>query len=667
MKYFARIFLICMNKIITILKDNRQSLRILSIIFAMCILISVFCIHSFTKGIIFFLFIAIAVVLPGKVISYLIFDKYTELERLALSFILGYAFSILQYFLFAIMGIYKSGVWIVLFETVLFCTYLYRKEYHSIETNEECKFDFRVVTFFIVAMFGISFFAIAGNSMVPPFVRRGSPYVDLIYWTQDIIELAREFPPKDPRAYDNAYTYHYFAAAQMAYASWLTGIRSIYLALFFSIAQSIPLRILSGFLIVKSCTSNNKKLIIGMVLLFFASGFEGITLVTYSAHMFHGPFGVEYGYALFMFCIWSMKRLDSSEKSDIKQSILIWIIVFVTAGLKIAYGAVALTGLGILCFCWLIQKKLFQAFFTGIPALVIFIVEYFIIINTSRYSSGGPNVSYPLFSPIVTTYPKIVQMGRYLEYYLKVNTVVANFISVIICAIMICPIAFSFFCLCVEKKTIQHKWKPMDFAMLSFVIAGFAVYISCTMYGGSNMYFALVCIPVPVIWYLQSDIKVRKPTKVLLILLGLLSVGCLVKGYDADNSLIQYISDGANKIFARNQSKGFIDERTYVDEEQYAAYEWLRTNTETTDLIASNRKSGMICSMSERIVDRLTEENTLTAASSISDQERVLDYYRQKDIKYVIYDNQYDGNDELLSMECEPVYKTENIVIYQVG
>ena len=362
-------------------------------ILVMSEVVSLSCIRDGVSGLLFAVFQIFGILLPGTAGILLIgWKKELSWRACAFSFVLGYCISLFEYFIIMLLGLRLYVPYIVVVVATISGFYIYRKiqSFELIKDDEVRDSDTKVIWVFAGVIFLTALVASCFNNLVQPVVNESSPANDLMYWVGNIIELTKEFPPKDFTKYPNVLTYHYFSSAQLALISLFTKIRPIYMGLFFSVVQSVLLRVFCGYLVITKCTRELKLRIFGMIILFFSSGFEREVFITYLAHSYHAPFGVEYGLSIFLIFLYLLIIKSEEKTNRLKTSILIWACLFVLAGEKIPYGGIALLGLGILCIGFLFTKQYVKAFITGLPALAIFVVEYFTMINLSRFVNN-PN------------------------------------------------------------------------------------------------------------------------------------------------------------------------------------------------------------------------------------------------------------------------------------
>ncbi len=630
---------------------------------------SVLCIHSVSSGIIFALFIFLGVLTPGIAILYALGWKKTfDWEASGLSFVLGYCFSLFEYFSIMLLGLKDYVPIVVVVSATISVLFIYR-QFRNVEINTSVVDNdicgTILILFFIVAMFTIAMVASCFNNLIQPIVYESCPAHDMLYWVGSIIELTKEFPPKDFFHYPNQFAYHYFSSAQLAFASLFTKIRPVHIGLCFSVVQSVLLRVLCGFVVVKKLTADKELQFLGMVLLFFSSGFERMTVITYMAHSYYSPFGTEYGLSIFLVFLYLMVVKLEEDKNRIRTSILVWICMFVLAGEKIAYGGIALLGLGVVCVGLMVRKDYQKAFMTGLPALGIFIVEYFTMMHMSGYvDNANGNGDRLGLSPIWERWPEFTELydriGNWVSY---THLPIGPFFFMAFCAIG-SPVCFVIVVYNIYNLKKSRKWSVFDFSLLSMYLAGFLVMIFVQMFALSNMYFAFVSFPVAIVWLMNRGFPSKMLGRLVLLMASIISIGGFVKGYSS--SILDYIKSGTNLFMSGMPDESRYREDSYVSHEEYEAYEWIRENSTDNCMIATNRISRAVGVLTERYINNPDSDNSFYTKTTDKEREEALQDYQSTGVEYIIYEAKYGEKPEYLENTCDKAWQTEDIIIYAV-
>ena len=638
----------------------------------MSVIVSITCLHEIYSGFIFFCYQIIGIWIPGMACFIALkLECSQECQKWGISYFLGYCINLFEYFSCMLIGLKQYASFICILISIISIVFITRYSGNEHNTDKQNHFGQRIVFASTGFVFFVSLFAGVYCNLVQPLAKEASPVNDILYWIGNIIELTKELPPKDFFNYPNSYSYHYYSSAQLAYASLVTGIRPLHIGLYFSVVQSVLLKCFGGYVVISKCTKNIRFQIIGMVLLLFSSGFESEVIITYLAHSYHASFGLEYALGVYLFFIYLLLLKGEEKENHIKTSVMIWLSLFVLAGEKISYGGIALLGLGVMCASWLFRKEFKKSLITGLPALVIFVLEYALIINTGRYATETSSVGFGgFFSPIYNGY--MADMFKEINNAVSGNqafSVPLFFLKFMALASPVCLFAVIY---TVYRITRDCHWCAIDLSFLSMYFIGFFVTIMFSMYGTSNMYFAMASFPAAIIWMVRCDSKWGKIGYAILMIVSTLSIYGFVRGFtykdlQVNYSLASYINNGYSLLVDGKPNPFAIDERTYVDMEEYEAYEWIRANTKDNEIIAMNRPSKIIGVMTERYTLNPNYENVVFLCNTVDECADTLDQYCLRGVRYVLYEREYGGSDEYVQRKCMMCYESENIRIYDIS
>lgn len=657
-----RIYIIKGNSLIT----QPVPLTMITIFF-MSEMISIVCLRDPLCGVWFALFQLVGILVPGMacLLAGGGWAKGFDWKACACSYVIGYCLSLFGYFAIMLFNLQLYVKHIVFLAFIISCSVIFLKKRNLELVTDNNSFAQRLILVSIWIMFGVAFIASCCNYLLPPVVQECSPENDMLYWVGNIIELAQEFPPKDFRNYPSIFSYHYFSSAQLALASLFTGIRPVHMGLFFSVVQSVLLRVFGGYLVLTKCTKSFYLQAVGMVLLFFASGFETTVLLTYLAHSYHAPFGMEYGLAIYLVFLYLLIVKYAEKTNQIRTCVLIWACVFVLVGEKVSYGGIGLLGLGVLCIGFLLKKEYTKAIITGVPACSIFIIVYFSVINLTRFinnpaSRAGGNSFVPIWTHVGTNIAQFV-------YTITGNIpLFSSFVLVVAFIFLGNPACFWATVYNCYRITKCKCWNIFDVALLSMYVAGFFTWIFVQMYGLSNMYFAFASFPVAIIWLVKCKLPWSKTGTIALAMTAVLSIVGFVNGYKEHRSLFDYCSYGFSLVSSGKLHPKAIAARTYVDMEQYEAYEWIRANSEQDNIIATNRVSLSVGVFTERYINHSKMKNSVYAKATDKERAEALSEYKKLGVKYIMFEAKYGAPVEYLAKACDTVYQTDNIKIYAV-
>lgn len=646
-------------------------------------IVSVVCVHELYSGFVFAIFQLIGVLLPGTALLLAWgWEKKLDWQACGISFVTGYCFTLFEYFAVMLAGVKEYTPGIVAAVAAISLGYILKKrEGKLFGDSDEGRYDQRFILILTGAMFFITLLASCCNNLVPPVVAEGQPTNDLTHWCGNIIELTREIPPKNFFYYPMEFKYHWFSSAQLAFVNFFTDIRPIYLGYYFSAVQSVVLRVLCGYLLLKKCTDSIRMMSLGALLLFFSSGFDraGVVLTTYMAHQYHASFGVEYGMAMFMLFVVLLQVKYEEKKNQIRTSVLIWICVFIMTGEKVSYAVVGLIGLGVMSTLWLYKREYTKSLLTGLPSILIFIVEYKGIINlnhfvTSNIANAGDPYQWvkPIWLPLLSS-PKIIHVQEILDI---IHLPIEPFLAVVLVALVspVCFVAVIYNCWRISKA---KAWTLFDISLLVMYMGGVCITVFCKMYGNSNMYFAFGSYVAAIVWLIKCNLPWGDMGKKIFTCAAVVSIIGFCYGYTptGGTSIVAYFDRGisflVNGRLLPGAETAYI--REHVDNEGFKAYEWIKENTPENCILITNRDTKILGAFAERYTSNPRSEKNIFTKVDDNERVRILSEYSAQGIKYIVAEPRYDENKDRLSetMEflddtCEIVYASENVKIYAV-
>ncbi len=650
--------------------------------------LSIVCIKSVSAGFVFALFQLAGLMLPGTAILLLLgWNQGLDWRGCGFSYITGYCLDLLVYFVIMLLGIKKYSIVIISLIAISSITYICfkcRGQGNYFIDSKTRIVDNILVMVLVGALFLVCLFVGSFSSLVPPFVNKGSVTFDVAYWVGDIIELSREFPPLDFRNYLRlSYQYHYFSAAQLSLVNIVTRIRPLYLGQYFSTVQSVLLRAFAAYNLVGLCTENVRRRALGLILLFSSSGVEAVTGVYNLLLAYHiKGNGLDSGFSLFLvFLYLIINKNDNEDTNSIKTSILIWGIVFVILGTKSSYAAIAIVGLGIICIGWLFRKEYSKAFITGLPALALFLIGYFFMFDMSRYTTawttnaaavGITSEASGMLTPIWRTYAS--NLFNLITDTIHASGLPAVIVFIPVYTMLVNPVCFVAVIYILWMSIKRGRWSCLDTSFASMYISGMFLNIFVTMFGRSQMYFAMASCTVAVIWFLRSPEIRNRTWKIVILTASVASVICFSMGKDEHGSIWDFTMGSIGML--RGYEPRFDDVAYLVHYEEYEAFEWIRQNTDESCRVAINKYSRIPGVFSERMYNDLYFTDSVFLKRSKKEIDQALDKYRKSNVEYIVYDRIYDDNirvydeagwdPEYLEGSCEIVYETDNITIYRI-
>lgn len=640
-----------MHEIKAIRKDAFLTLAILLICSE---ILSVVCLKEILSGLLFFTFLLGGTLLPGMVVlSFFPFFTKRMTIWYALSFYLGLCADLVLYIVVMLLGLQKYAWVILIFISLASGIVLWKRVPSVFRTMERDVSGWKVILLTGAIIFLISIVTYCGNNQIPLPTGESTITGDLFYWSGNTTELTRDFPPLDFRHYPGTYNYYYFSSMYLALVSMATGISPICLSISFTVLVSTVLRVFGGYAVLSVCT-DSKKIQFGMLLLFFSTGLENISYIYNTSHMYGAGFGTEYGFASFLFLLYFLLCIYQNGLS-IPVGFLYAVSFFVTFGLKSSYACVAICGVGVLCFGWLIKGRIKDSFVMGGITLLLFGVGYYFVTNLSGYTNGRFEAISN--SPMYQTYME--------QIFQNINKLfppmfVALPIFYLVFFVVASPVCFAGVVATVIRLTKKRQWESIDWGFLVMFVAGYVVMLQLTMYGLSNMYFGMASFPVAIVWYvLRSDQKEKKTERVCIFLAAMVSV--FFFGYKVAGLTWEAMHCYSNEItYEKKNARG------YINSQEWEAYNWLNSHSNTRTCIVTNRAGTAVGAITEKYVLENGEDSKLFAAEAKEELQDIMSEYQKRGIEYIVYDIAYLPEFKMPDGLCDVVFENQSTIIYQI-
>lgn len=624
------------------------------------VLVSILAKQSLMSGMKFALFQIFAILIPGfSLVKVLKLDGETDVKCIALSYFMGYCVNMLIYLCIVPFHLQDYAA-VVLFGVDAVCLaylgILFRKK--KIEfCIERDSFGERVCLLFIFVYLVCDFVMYSLNNAIPPMLEANIINGDVTYWIGNTIELTKEFPPKNFRAYPAPYNYHYFSSMQLALASMVTGIEPVIITVFYQYIQPVFLIIFGSYILFKEYAKRNILVIIGITVLLFSSGYEKISIVSYREHMFDAPFGFDYGMGIFLFYIYFILKIYYSERFDWKYCLVSLFCFACLLGVKAPFAAIAIVGTGLMSLCWLFHKEWKKSFLVGLPTLIIFIVLYLGVVNVSGYSGGDalsvisktPPVEVGNVSDVNDTVGSVPMVGKVIlmMYY----GIISN--PAVLLLMIISLIASA-----IKKRPLAKG----SIILLIMTIISELITLFVGMSGNSQMYFLMCAFPVSIlIFILNTDTELgNKLYRLLVVIIVLAGMVKWNEGYNTQ--FIKLCKVNIGKMVESNEVD--FSENYSISSSQMEAYTWLKLHSVHDTQVFSNKGDGVIGIISECYLHGGTE---LFQSVSEKEQNEYIAEIRNMNCTYIVYDIAKSPDFVMLSDKCSMVFSNQSTIIYEIN
>lgn len=573
------------------------------------IVASLFCIVAVYHGVVGYFFLLpffdvvkalamqlFAVILPGTAL-YLLLYKYEQgmFGAMFVCYILGYISNILSYFLLVPWGVQKYASCYVALLTIA-SIYVIYKNTNKIRIRKTDLTEKILAGLFIVYL-ALCTLAYSGANATPEIT--GSAWIpaDHLFWIENAVALAKEFPARELRALvDYPLYYHYFSSIQIAFMSIVSGVDCFTLGT--TLYAIVKCLVFYGavYVFVCSITKNGWLQILGIAAICFSCGLEGATLIFYASHAWTHPFGFDMGICFSFFFLHCFYMQWEKSAFDWHAFILSVLSLAIVTGQKAPVAVVVIVAAGIICFFWLFKKQYALAFSYGISLLVAFgaVAVLFVGFGRSAESSVGEFSAWynlrdstvllthvnNLFSVSFPRWVKGVVLA--LVFHLGANTLVFGL----------------FFAACLSILFDKRMWTARNIGLLLSGAFGMALGIFNVQPGVSQMYFTMAalipCIVLDMLWLEHKTHDWNKPEKrcAFSVVAGLvlLQLGFLFHQADIywGIGLNTAIDLGYKNMFAREeaQQEFRIDG---LQAQDLVALEWIRDNTPKDSIVLSDR------------------------------------------------------------------------------
>ena len=551
---------------IILLKTDRKLILISCLLSLVCAFAACLFGVSLLSAVKFAVFQIFIVMLPGFALYSLLLKnrEASAIGYISISYALGYALNIIEYFFTALIGLSSVSALIVAAVcTVALCLpVIVKKDDVSIKWEKNDYIFAGIFFIFLIAIFlGYSLKYLAPSDGVSR-----KYHADALFWVENASALKKVFPPEEFRLAGTPLFYHYFASIWVAFASLITGADT------FNIAYALyPLGkclLLFGGLYVtaKIWFEKNYQRILFMIILLFTTGFEKYSAVNVIAHIVILPFGFDISYA-YGACFLSLLYLQYKESEfDWQLSLLAGISFLMCAGHKAPVALVCLAFAGVVCIYWLIKKQFGKAFVNGGLAASFFMLVMVVCVGfltgaESRVNAGKfTHCGLLMASPLYEEYQAVA-----LSSASSASKLLAYFSAMVKLILSIQPVIYFLVTVGVVFAIVRKRFDIIDLALVIMFASGTLFGLFNFQEGVSQMYYCMAAFIPGAIFGLRH----LEFNKVLSIVLGVL---ILFFGY-------KFVSG-----IGFNSNAG--DDLSISD---YQALCWVRDNTSPDSIIVSDK------------------------------------------------------------------------------
>lgn len=638
----------------------------------------------------FFLFEFVGIFLPGAVWTSILCKESISCHRFfAYSYILGFCMSYICYFLTVPFGIgkYISFIYVLLLALSVVIWFIKKKNGKITMMLEEPSFCFYFVLIVMIVFWGISLFMVSSANFLPsPDIPENNFFQDNLYYSGNIAELAKEYPPVNFRAFFQSYSYHYFDTMQLSVIKLLTGIPAFELGMYYSYIQVGILLSLALVILFETFVPHISKvcMILGCIGVIFATGFERKTLMTYIAHLYYTPCGFTISMAAGFLAISTIIH----QLNEKKFQFIYWLVTlcsfFLCMGSKGPNGIVFGLISGILLIAHLIQTKNWKCIrkylisFFVIGSYLVFIIYLQNILLTVSVDTGE-TVKRTIYSS-----KSFGAIYEWIQTYIK-PAFFAEIMSVYVFAYMSTfPMSLFMVIGIILALFEKVKFYLYDYILLIVILISILLTRVVSHSGLSQMYFLLAVFPIITLLIMRmgNQLLLSDYNKIWkrLVLMGLsvtIFVGC-INVFTKTNS--EFFKKPLEKgwYYLTNQTEKLINE---TDEEsansltydELVAYRWVMKHTKSTSrIICDTFKNGTkfypYCAgvFTERYMYISLEEHDFFQ-KFLDKDEKIWKEIKDYKVEYAILTERVSGDMSLDSSIGTMIYENEGAKVYQLN
>ena len=641
----------------------------------------------------------LVILLPGLVLTkYLLGSKITSgIHWITISYALGYAFNILEYFVIYGFGFQKYCTVIVAIITIIALVLWFYKTI-EVEFKKISQQDY--ISLFVFGLYLIICIISYSGNNISPFIGQHKADInrDVQFWCSNAVALKLQFPPQSAYFAGTRLYYHYFSSLHIAFISQVSGL-SVFDVAFTLYPFGKCILLVGGLDYLLDRYELGLRKFFYMACMLFMTGWETISVVTYNWHLTEGPFGFDIGFAFGIWFIVFFFAQIEEKKFDIRNYILTILMWVVCVGAKAPVAVVIIIIPGIVCVTWLLYKKFRLAFGYGFSILGLFVVINIwcvgIIRILDKTADGFDKYNERTFRSIYevisqTPYDVCYRNTMRAIVYLGFRTHPALFIVSMINLIVIIAVVIRNK---VRKKLLFEIVVSFCSMMVGFLLGVFyitgghsemyfrmASYIPCIMF---NVLVGKSLLPLYQKYHFGGGIRIVY--NLILMFLLFIGVTCwLIRDYNG--GMLVSLNNGISKI----EGRWNYENDTMFQDAEVQAYKWLRNNSLASSIVASNRcldksqKSFYTSIFSERkqyleTTDCISycdlgahsgyteadevERRTKLLLSAFSGNKNAIKQLKKENVSYLIQDDSI-SDDKLMGMGLRVVYNESGIVIY---
>lgn len=334
------------------------------------------------------------ILLPGIAIwNSLNIGIYSSITSICISFAIGYALLIVQYF-FAMLWNSDTSFYLVSFFSSLISAIkivIIDLKKKRVLIAHRTGLDWIALFFFFFLLF-INIFSYAANHIGTDVIAEFRCHRDIAYWVNNTVALKISFPADNLFFYGNRLYYHYFSNIPIAFISRISNIDVFSLS--FPLYPVIRTSIMMGgtLALIEVITKKVEYKILGIILLVLSTGPETVTFLTFIHAIVYKPIGLDMAYAYSLLFVSVVIVMWQEVNTNLITGIVGVLFFSMSLGCKGPVALVTLVIVGILCLFWLFENKILRAIAFGTALLGAFSLIGAFCLGVFKVLSDDKNV-----------------------------------------------------------------------------------------------------------------------------------------------------------------------------------------------------------------------------------------------------------------------------------
>lgn len=640
------------------------------------------------NGIKYSLFQIFGMFIPGMMLLTLLRPKrLSQIELIIYSFVLGYGCSLIVYFLTVPFGLKHIIPWVYLLLVIIsvgYIVYEYKRKklWVSIENDTTGFWVCCIVGFLLLLMEII----MSCGLHTLPIHQATSSYQDFLFGVGNTIACSKEYPIVNFRAiFQRNYSYHYMYNIHLATMKIILKIPAFQLTAFYSYIQTVVLLTGGSYLFFRSVLGDRKKRIIfGMVMVLFTTGYESVHGMTYPGHMYMTPNNFDVALAFGMILVAVIYKQTICEKLNLHYIAVSVISLVLSFGSKAPLGMLAASVCGVLGILYIIREKKIKLI---VPYAILFgvigLVLYKCVLSGNAEgsvklskSASGSSIYFWGIMPSVQEW-LMGLCGNLPQWLVHLCLgIYYGFVSYY-------PIFILFIIGLIGYFIYYKDIEMLDVALFGTVPIGISITV---LYahpgGGSQYYFLLGALPYAVAFGLrgiQTILKHKKRVLIKQVLLCLCSFCALsgilnVRFATAPESMVNEFNRGVSYLLGQTveteEHHSWLANLVYPEE--YEGYSWLREHIGEMDVILSDmwiagytRYSYSVGVFSERYVYVPDDRDELRACYQ-GGEKAIREVMNKANVKYMIQTLRVTPDLDIPTSLGEIVFENDAMKIYKL-